>query len=123
MVLSYKQTKRLSFSANFVYSTGRPITFPNAKYQYGGQIVLDYSERNQNRIPDYHRLDLAVILKGKGKPNRRWRGEWVFSLYNVYARRNAYSIYFVGDGVAQNQATKLSILATVFPSVTYNFTF
>lgn len=123
LALTYKQSKRLSFSANFVYSTGRPLTFPNAKYQYMGQVVLDYSERNQNRIPDYHRLDLAVTCKGKGKPNRSWRGEWVFSLYNVYARRNAYSVYFIGDGVGQNQATKLSILATVFPSVTYNFTF
>lgn len=123
LVTTYQATKRLSFSANFVYNTGRPFTLPDAKYQYNNQTLIDYSGRNQNRIPDYHRLDLSVTLKGKGKPNRKWTGEWVFSLYNVYGRRNAYSIYFSGDGQAQNDATKLSILGSVVPAVTYNFSF
>lgn len=120
---TFQATKRLSFSANFVYNTGRPFTLPDAKYQYNGTTVIDYSGRNQNRIPAYHRLDLSMTLKGKGRPDRKWKGEWVFSIYNVYARRNAYSIYFAGDGQAQNTATKLSILGSVVPSVTYNFTF
>ncbi|EAY24359.1 TonB-dependent receptor [Microscilla marina] len=123
MVATYQATKRLSISANFVYNTGRPFTLPDAKYQYSNMTIIDYSGRNQNRIPDYHRLDLSVTLKGKGKPNRKWKGEWVFSLYNVYSRRNAYSIYFSGDGQAQNDATKLSILGSVVPAVTYNFSF
>lgn len=123
LVTTYQATKRLSFSANFVYNTGRPFTLPDAKYQYNNQTIIDYSGRNQNRIPDYHRLDLSVTLKGKGKPDRKWKGEWVFSLYNVYARRNAYSIYFSGNGQAQNDATRLTILGSVVPAVTYNFSF
>ncbi|OJJ22166.1 collagen-binding protein [marine bacterium AO1-C] len=122
-VASYQVNKRLSFSANFIYSTGRPFTLPDAKYLYNNQTVIDYSGRNQNRIPDNHRLDLSATLKGKGKPGRRWKGEWVFSIYNLYARRNAFSIYFAGDGSANNTARRLSILGTIVPSVTYNFTF
>lgn len=122
-VATYQVNKRLSFSANFLYSTGRPFTLPDAKYLYDNQTVIDYSGRNQNRIPDNHRLDLSATLKGKGKPGRRWKGEWVFSIYNVYARRNAFSIFFAGDGSANNTARRLSILGTIVPSVTYNFTF
>lgn len=122
-VATYQVNKRLSFSANFIYSTGRPFTLPDAKYLYDNQTVIDYSGRNQNRIPDNHRLDLSATLKGKGKPGRRWKGEWVFSIYNLYARRNAFSIYFAGDGRANNTARRLSILGTIVPSVTYNFTF
>lgn len=123
LVTTYQVNKRLSFSANFIYSTGRPFTLPDAKYLYDGQTIIDYSGRNQNRIPDTHRLDLSLTLKGKGRPGRRWKGEWVFSIYNVYARRNAFSIYFAGDGQANNTARRLSILGTMVPSVTYNFTF
>lgn len=120
-ITTYELNKRVSLSANFILSTGRPVTFPSAKYKFMGATVQDYSTRNQNRIPSYHRLDLSLTLKGKHK--HRWKGEWVFSIYNVYARRNAYSIYFVGDGTAQNEATRLSILGGLFPSVTYNFKF
>ncbi|WP_232296834.1 TonB-dependent receptor [Microscilla marina] len=123
LTTTYDFNKRVSLSANFTLSTGRPVTFPSAKYQFMGSTVLDYSTRNQNRIPSYHRLDLSLTLKGKPKRKRRWKGEWVFSVYNVYARRNAYSIYFIGDGTAQNEATRLSILGGLFPSITYNFKF
>lgn len=123
LVLNYQAAKRLSFSLNFMYNTGRPITFPDAKYNVYGSTIIDYSQRNQNRIPDYHRLDLSMTLKRRKRPNRRWEGEWVFSLFNVYARKNAYSLYFAADGVNKNEATKLSILGTIFPSVTYNFKF
>ncbi len=123
LVASYQVNKRFSLSANFVYSTGRPFTLPDAKYLYDNQTIIDYSGRNQNRIPDNHRLDLSATLKGKGRPGRRWKGEWVFSIYNLYARRNAFSIYFAGDGSANNTARRLSILGTIVPSVTYNFTF
>lgn len=121
LTTTYEINKRTSLSANFTLSTGRPVTFPSAKYKFMGTTVQDYSTRNQNRIPAYHRLDLSLTLKGKQK--RRWKGEWVFSIYNVYSRRNAYSLYFIGDGTAQNEATRLSILGGLFPSVTYNFKF
>lgn len=118
MVFNYKLGGRLVLSANFSYSTGRPITVPVSKYSFDRQLaVLNYSERNEYRIPDYHRLDLSLTIQPSLRKNKLINGEWVFSVFNVYGRKNAYSIYFTKSGFAK----KLSILGTVFPSVTYNF--
>ncbi len=109
---------RTILSTNFSYSTGRPITIPVSKFSYDAYLsVLNYSQRNEYRIPDYHRLDVSLTFKDKPKPNKRWMGEWVLSVFNVYGRDNAYTIYFSRYGTAN----KLSVLGTVFPSFTYNF--
>ena len=118
LVLNYKLGSRLVLSANFSYSTGRPITVPISKFSYDKTLAaLRYSERNAYRIPDYHRLDLSLTLKQSLRNDRLLRGEWVFSIFNVYGRKNAYSVYFIDSG----QARKLSILGSVFPSISYNF--
>ncbi|MTI30828.1 TonB-dependent receptor [Xanthovirga aplysinae] len=122
---AYQLNKRLSFSANFTYSSGRPITYPEGKYEYEGIVIPHYSLRNQNRVPDYHRLDLSATLESRDRPSRRWKGSWSFSLYNVYARRNTYSIFFQPqeNDPAKTEAVRLSILGSLVPAVTYNFTF
>ncbi|UXX77930.1 TonB-dependent receptor [Reichenbachiella carrageenanivorans] len=118
MVLSYKLGARWVLSANFSYSTGRPITVPVSNFRFDKTpSVLTYSERNAYRIPDYHRLDLSLTLLPTLKKSSLLSGEWIFSIYNVYGRKNAYSIYFTQWGGAK----KMSILGSVFPSVTYNF--
>ncbi|MES2731279.1 MAG: TonB-dependent receptor [Bacteroidota bacterium] len=125
----YEWNKKWTFSANFTYSTGRPITYPDGAYRLDGLFLPDYSSRNQDRIPDYHRLDLSATLTNPKKPGRKWESSWIFALYNVYARQNAYSIYFrpkvrYGNfNSRQTEAIQLSILGTVFPSVTYHFKF
>ena len=111
---------RTSLSANFNYSTGRPITIPVSKFSYDVYLsVLNYSERNDYRIPDYHRLDLSLTIKDRPRSNKRFRSEWVISLFNVYSRKNAYSVSFTRYGTA----SKLSVLGSIFPSVNYNFSF
>lgn len=118
MVINYKLGGRAILSANFSYSTGRPITVPVSKFSFDRQLaVLNYSDRNEYRIPDYHRLDLSLTIKSSLRRDKLINGEWVFSIFNVYSRKNAYSIYFTKSGYAQ----KLSILGSIFPSVTYNF--
>ncbi|MCA6078215.1 TonB-dependent receptor [Fulvivirga sedimenti] len=118
LVLNYKTSRRFSISLNFAYSTGRPITVPVSKFQYEDILsVLNYSERNQFRVPDYHRLDLSFTLKSKLKKDKLINGEWVLSLYNVYGRKNPYSVYFSQRG----NAFQLSILGSIFPSLSYNF--
>ena len=118
-VFDYKIGKRVSFNANFTYSTGRPITAPTSSYSIGQlRSLADYSQRNQFRIPDYHRLDVAVTIGRGFKKSRKYKSEWNIAIYNLYGRKNAYSIYFDES----SNANKLSILGTV-PSVTYNFTF
>lgn len=120
VVFNYQFTKRIGISANFNYSTGRPITVPTSKYRVSPiNFVLDYSTRNQYRIPDYHRLDLSLTIGQELKKSQRFKSEFVLGLYNVYGRKNTYSIYFDQQG----QAFSLSVLGTVFPSLSYNFYF
>lgn len=68
-------------------------------------------------MPDYHRLDLSLTVRGRNFEEKWITGDWIFSIYNVYARRNPYSVYFNPTGFAY----KLSILGSFIPSITYNF--
>ena len=119
LVFSYDFTKRITFTANFNYKTGRPITIPTTVYRIGPfNSFPDFSERNAYRIPDYHRLDLSLSIDQGFSKLKKLKGEWNFSIYNVYNRMNAYSIYFTETG----RANKLSILG-IIPSISYNFIF
>lgn len=122
-VASYDFTKRFSSSLNFVYATGRAITFPDSRYEILGVVIPNYSTRNADRLSDYHRLDLSATLKSKNYDTKKWKGSWVLSIYNVYARRNAFSYTFSNLGEGSAQAERLSLLGTILPSITYNFKF
>jgi len=138
----YDINKRWSISENFVFSSGTPTTFPTSRYIQQG-ILIPYNlndSRNNVTIPAYHRLDLSVRLEGRefrkdGKP-RKNRDYWVFSVYNVYARKNPFSIYFsqADEGLTgherklpgqplNSQATQLSVIGSLIPSISYNFKF
>ena len=122
--LSYKLTKRTTVSANFTYSTGSPVTYPVGRAEYQGSLIKIYSDRNSYRMPDNHRLDLALTLKGKKKPGRKWEGEWNFSLYNAYGRKNPWYISFTQDDDNPNvMKAEKTYLFTFVPSITYNFKF
>ncbi|MBU3820632.1 TonB-dependent receptor [Flavobacteriaceae bacterium XHP0103] len=119
----YKLSDKWSFSSNLVFQTGRPVTFPNTQYEYEGLSIAGYSNRNEDRLPAYHRLDLSATYTPKANVDRKWRGEWVFGIYNAYNRRNAASLTFGQNKVTgQNEATRLSIFG-IIPSITYNFKF
>ena len=119
-VLNYKVTRRLSFSGNMTYSTGRPITFPVAQYNFGNSNRVYYSDRNAYRIPDYFRIDLGVNIEGNHKVKKLAHSSWSFSVYNVLGRRNPYSIYFVAEN-GNIQGYQLSIFGRPFATVTYEF--
>ncbi len=139
VVASHTLNKRLTLSANWVYSTGSAVSFPVGKYNIDGKTVpyYDDSRRNQNRMPHYHRLDLSANLEGRNKANRRWQGSWNFSIYNAYARKNAFSISFEevingdpnfdeeNDGpVTERKLSAVKLyLFSLIPSITYNFKF
>ncbi|MTI31892.1 TonB-dependent receptor, partial [Xanthovirga aplysinae] len=124
IVLMYEINPKWSISTNFSYATGVPLTLPDGQYFWEGNPILNYSGRNQYRLPDYHRLDLSVTYDPPQKEGRRWKGSWTFGLFNVYNRRNAYSIYFKQrDGSTERDAIKMSIVGSIVPSVTYNFNF
>lgn len=119
----YKLTNKWTLSSNLVFQTGRPVTYPNGQYQYEDIAIASYSERNSNRLPAYHRLDISATYTPNNKPERRWKGEWVFGIYNVYNRKNAASISFgQNKETGINEATRTAIFG-IIPSVSYNFKF
>lgn len=120
---SYNLNKKWSFGSNFVFQTGQPVTYPNGQYQYLGITVPSYGLRNENRLPAYHHLDISATLTPNKNDKRNWKGEWVFSIYNVYNRKNAASINFrQNTDTGNNEAVKTSIFGIV-PAVSYNFKF
>lgn len=123
--LSWKMsiTRRYHFTGAFTYRTGRPISAPLSAFVFENTLVANFSERNQFRVPDYHRLDLAFVIEGSHKRKKLGDGTWVISVYNVYGRRNAYSVFFKTSNIGLLQPYRLSIIGTALPSVTYNFTF
>ena len=124
LIMSYKLNDRLSFATNWVYATGSAVTMPTGRFEYGGIVVPVYSDRNGARMPAYHRMDLAVTLKGKEKEGQKWHNEWVFSVYNAYFRKNPYSINFRED--ADNPGStyaEMTYLFGIVPAITYNFNF
>lgn len=120
---SYKLSEKWELNANFLFQTGQPTTFPNGQYEYNGITIPSFSNRNEFRLPDYHRLDISAKLTPKSKSNKKWQSNWVLGIYNVYGRQNAASITFrQNQDTGNNEAVKLSIFGIV-PSVTYNFKF
>ena len=126
-VASYNITKRIEIGANFVFTTGAPSTFPNSKITVQGinYAHIQNDSRNNFRISPYHRLDLSITIKPKEKENRKWYGEWVISAYNVYARQNAFTVYFRTnpDDPKKTQAVQYTVVGTIIPAVSYNFKF
>lgn len=119
----YELNTKWSFGANLIFQTGRPNTFPTAQYEYQGQIVPVFEPRNASRLNNFHRMDVSATLKPKSDKKKNWKGEWVFSIYNIYNRRNAASVSFRENAdTGANEAVRLSIFG-IIPSVTYNFKF
>jgi len=119
--LNINQSRHHSFSFNFAYSSGRPYSAPEGFIRYQDRVYPYYNLRNQRRIPDYHRLDFAWTIRNPSLRPRRWEGSWTFTVYNLYGRRNAYSIFFRTENQATNPY-RLAIFAAPIPSLTYNFT-
>jgi hypothetical protein len=122
LVANYKFTKRYSFSANFTYQTGRPVTYPVGKYVYNGVEQVIYSDRNKFRIPDYYRIDVGFNIEGNHKLKKFAHSFWNISVYNVLGRNNPYSVFFVSDK-GEIKAYQSSIFSVPVPTITYNFKF
>lgn len=120
---NYSLSPKWAFSANFIIQSGQPVTFPNGQYEYQGVTIPSYGARNENNLPLYHHLDLSATYNPKPNKPKGWQGEWVFSVYNIYNRKNAASISFRENATSgSNEAVRLSIFGAV-PSVSYNFKF
>ncbi|MFZ0281707.1 MAG: TonB-dependent receptor, partial [Bacteroidales bacterium] len=115
-------SRRFSMSSSYIWSTGRPVTYPVSSYYLGDVLLVQYSDRNKYRIPDYMRLDLSFKLSGNLKSNKIANPNWVFSIYNLLGRQNVYSIYFKNENNTI-KGYKLSVFGKAIPSLTFNFDF
>lgn len=124
LVLQYPLTARWELGITGIYGTGRPITLPVAKYIYDGQVIGVYNERNNRRMPDYHRVDVSLTWNAPQREGRRWRSSWNFSVYNVYGRRNMWALRLRRDENNPDiqRAYNLYLFRWV-PAITYNFRF
>ena len=131
LVGSYEFNEKWSLGTTFTYASGRPITLPVGRYEYDNYNVNYYTGRNQYRLPPYHRLDLAATLTSRKNQGRKWKSSWVFGIYNVYNRRNPFTVYtrtkqdddgnIIGDG-SEKEARMVSLFP-ILPSITYNVKF
>ncbi|MEL1255249.1 TonB-dependent receptor [Flavobacterium sp. DGU38] len=123
IVGSYEFSPKWSFNGNFTLQSGQPVTYANSYYEFGEINVPNYSLRNENRLPLFHHLDLAATYTPKPEKKKGWQSYWVFSIYNIYNRKNAASITFsANEDTGANETRRLSIFGIV-PGVSYNFKF
>ncbi|UII24982.1 TonB-dependent receptor [Fulvivirga maritima] len=130
MAATYDLNEKWSFGANFTYSTGRPITLPAGRYEYQDYQVDLITERNGYKLPNFHRMDLSATLTPRKNKDRKWKSNWVFSIYNVYSRKNPFTVYTRvesdddGNVIDPNKKeARLISLFPILPSVTYNINF
>ena len=115
-------SRRLSWSTNVVYSTGRPVTYPVTWYDHDGIPVIYYSDRNRYRLPDYFRWDISMNIYGSLRASRLFRSSWNVSVYNLTGRENIYSVFFrVEHGKIQGYT--LSVFGRAIPTVSYRIEF
>jgi len=120
---NYKLNEKWSFNTNFIFQTGQPTNYPIGQFEFQGLTIPYYGLRNVERLPNYHRIDIAATLTPRKNADRKLKGEWVFSIYNLYNRRNAASINFRrNQDTGVNEAIRTSIFGIV-PAVSYNFKF
>lgn len=117
----YNLTRRHFFTGSFTYRTGRPITLPLTAFSIENFTVSSFSDRNQFRIPDYHRLDIGFVIEGNHRRKKLWDGTWTISVYNLYARKNPYSIFFKEARPGILRPYQLSIIGVALPSISYSF--
>ncbi|WP_134149418.1 TonB-dependent receptor [Flavobacterium sp. 270] len=123
VVGNYLYSPKWSFNANFSLQSGQPVTYANGYYEFGGIKIPNFSLRNENRLPVFHHLDLAATYTPKPDKKKGWQSYWVFSIYNIYNRKNAASMTFAtNEDTGANETRRLSIFGIV-PGISYNFKF
>nr|WP_321358079.1 TonB-dependent receptor [uncultured Draconibacterium sp.] len=129
LTATYNISRRWRFSSNFVLASGRPTTLPEIKYEFAGEDLVYYSDRNKYRMPSYHRLDVSITFDENLRKKRMWKGSWTLSIYNLYGRNNPYSVYYKktvpgeSNHFTRYSLFKLSVIGIPVPSLTYNFRF
>lgn len=123
IVANYDFSPKVNFSAIWVFATGTPTTYPTGRFEINGEYFPIYSGRNEYRKPNYHRMDLSVNYIPNPNSKKRWKGEWNFSIYNAYNKKNPWTIFYDQDEDYGTPYAEMLYLFGIIPSVTYNFKF
>ncbi|MTI40373.1 TonB-dependent receptor [Fulvivirga lutimaris] len=123
LMTSFKLSRLWTLSTTFNYSSGRPVTLPESSYVINGTRIFNVTERNNYRIAPSHRLDLSVTYEGSNKKDNRFDSSITFSIYNVYARQNPFTVYTTSLQNTIPRSIQLSVIGSAIPSITYNFKF
>ena len=129
LVANYNWNRRIVFSANFTYSSGRPVTLPEYKYNQKNAYLVYWSEKNKYHMPSYHRLDLTLRINESLRINKQWKGSWSISILNVYGRKNAYTIFYkkeeptIENDYKMYSLYKLYLIGKPILTINYNFMF
>ncbi len=120
LVLNYQPNQRNNVSLNFTYAQGRPTTPPVAGFVTPENVFVPiFAERNQERIPDFQRLDISYTFGEGYKKDRKFRLSWTLSVYNILGRENAFSVFFSRGAFNVPRAQQLSVLGNAFPALTF----
>ncbi len=120
VIANFRVNRRVSFSSNIAYSTGRPITLPQSIFYMGDNPYVEYSDRNAYRIPDYFRMDFSLTVEGNLKKKKIMHSYWVISVYNLTGRKNAYTVYFMSEN-GYIKGYQYSVIGIPILTVTWNF--
>jgi hypothetical protein len=126
---NYHLSRRWRLSGTFNYNTGKPVTLPELKYNFDGRQYIYYSERNKYRLPDYHRLDIAITFDETLRLKQKWKGSWTFSIINLYGQKNPYSVFYKSSTQLESHfyqsfnLYEMFIIERPIPTLTYNFSF
>lgn len=119
-IINYNLSKRVTFSAVVTYQKGKPATYPVSVYYIDDTPLIDYSDRNKYRIPDYFRTDVSLTIEGNLKKNKLLHSSWMISVYNLTGRKNAYSVYFISEN-GYIKSYKYAVIGTQLLTVTWLF--
>lgn len=123
IVASYEFSKKVNISATWIFATGNPTTYPTGRFEIDGEYFPIYSGRNEYRKPNYDRLDVSLTYIPNPDSKKRWKGEWNFSIYNLYDRKNPWTISYKQDDATGLPYAEMIYLFGFVPSITYSFKF
>lgn len=135
ITMAYASGERWKFSSHWMYLTGAPFTSPTGFYYVNGNTVPVYGKKNNDRYPDYHRLDISVAY-ALSSPEKRYQHSLMLTVYNAYGRHNPFSVNFNKimddngnivipvnlEGDVEVISTSISVAGAI-PSLNYIFRF
>jgi len=123
IVAAYELSRKISVSASWIFATGNPTTYPTGRFEVNGEYFPIYSGRNEYRKPNYDRLDLSLTYIPNLDSKKWYKGEWNFSIYNAYSRKNPWMITYDQNNETGQPYAEMMYLFGIVPSITYNFKF